>query len=200
MSDSVAALRKGVGDDLRDLAEQHYKHESVFLPVPQPPVYTSPSPSPASILEQEDRDRLQSAAGKVSRYASIGSLLGLGLGVALAFRIRKNRLAYFTAFRAIERPEAVVFPGGRTEKIPDITPLLKPTTPGDIVTYTFFSIAGIFLGGETGLLVGSAAASRTITSDPASRRRIETAFRKFKADALRRQADELDGGEGSLFS
>lgn len=65
-------------------------------------------------LEQEDRDKLQSAAGKVSRYATIGSLLGLGLGVALAFRIRRNRLAYFNAFRAIERPEAVVFPGGRT--------------------------------------------------------------------------------------
>jgi hypothetical protein len=80
-----------------------------------------------------------------------------------------------------------------TERIPDITPLLKPTTLGDIATYSFLSIAGLFFGGETGLLIGSAAASRTITKDPASKARIENAFRKFKADALRRQADELDG-------
>ena len=86
------------------------------------------------------------------------------------------------------------------EKIPDITPLLKPTTFGDIATYSFLSIAGVFFGGESGLLIGSAAASRTITNDPASKARIENAFRKFKADALRRQADELDGGRGILFA
>ncbi len=38
MSDSVAALRKSVGDELRDLAEQHYKHELVVPPrLPQLP-------------------------------------------------------------------------------------------------------------------------------------------------------------------
>jgi hypothetical protein len=50
-----------------------------------------------------------------------------------------------------------------------------------------------------GLLIGSTSASRTITKDPESRARIEEAFRKFKADALRKQADDLDGGKGMLF-
>lgn len=38
----------------------------------------------------------------------------------------------------------------RTESIPDITPLLKPTTLGDFATYFFASAGGLFLGGELG--------------------------------------------------
>jgi hypothetical protein len=76
--------------------------------------------------------------------------------------------------------------------------LLKPTTLGDFATYFFFGGGGLFFGGELGLLSGSTFAARTITGDPGRRARIETAFRKFKADALRRQADQLDGGKGTL--
>jgi hypothetical protein len=48
------------------------------------------------------------------------------------------------------------------------------------------------------LLSGYTFAARGISSNPESRARIETAFRKFKADALRKQADQLDGGKGTL--
>lgn len=65
-------------------------------------------------LQPEDREKLKSAANKVTRYATFGSLIGLGLGIALAIRLRQNRLAYFNAFKAMERPESVVFAGGRT--------------------------------------------------------------------------------------
>ena len=82
------------------------------------------------------------------------------------------------------------------EAIPDIAPLLKPTTLGDIATYVFFGAGGVFLGGETGFLTGSASVNRTISKDPDSRARIETAFRKFRADVLRKEADDLDGGKG----
>ena len=54
----------------------------------------------------------------------------------------------------------------------------------------------MFFGGELGLLGGSAGARRTITSDPESRKRIETAFRKFRAEVLRKEAAELDRGAG----
>lgn len=37
------------------------------------------------------------------------------------------------------------------ESIPDITPLLKPTTFGDFATYFFASAGGLFLGGELGM-------------------------------------------------
>lgn len=36
------------------------------------------------------------------------------------------------------------------ESIPDLTPLLKPTTLGDIATYFFATAGGLFLGGELG--------------------------------------------------
>jgi hypothetical protein len=76
--------------------------------------------------------------------------------------------------------------------------LLKPTTLGDVATYVLFSSGGLFLGGETGLLTGSYSASSTVTRDPEIKARIETAFRKFRADVLRKEADWLDGG-GSVL-
>jgi len=176
-SESLAAFRKSAGDDLANLAEEHLKHD----------------------LQQSDRDQLKSAATKVGRHATIGSIVGLGLGIALAFRVRGNRTAMFNAFKAKEKPTHVKFANGREEAIPDIAPLLKPSTFGDVATYLFFSVGGLFIGGELGLLTGSASASRTITRNPESQQRIETAFRKFKADALRKQADQLDGGKGTLF-
>ena len=84
------------------------------------------------------------------------------------------------------------------ESIPDITPMLRPTTLGDVAAYTLFSAGGLFLGGELGLLTGSYAGMRSITQDPESRARIEKAFRSFRADLLRKEADMLDGG-GSVL-
>ena len=77
--------------------------------------------------------------------------------------------------------------------------MLKPSTLGDVTTYFFFGVGGLFFGGELGLLTGSKFATRSITGNPESRQRIETAFRKFKADALRKQANDLDGGKLGVF-
>ena len=73
---------------------------------------------------------------------------------------------------------------------------MKPSTLGDAAAYFFFGAGGLFLGGETGFLTGSSSASRTISKDPETRAKVETAFRKFKADVLRKEADALDGGKG----
>ncbi len=69
------------------------------------------------------------------------------------------------------------------------------------MTYTFFGIAGVFLGGETGLLTGTWSAKRTIASDPERRARIEKAIRSFRADVLRKQLQDLESGrESSIWS
>ena len=60
------------------------------------------------------------------------------------------------------------------------------------------SIGGLFLGGETGFLIGSASAERTIIKDPETRARIEKAFQKFKADVLKKELQQLEDG-GSSF-
>ena len=39
------------------------------------------------------------------------------------------------------------------EAIPDLTPLLKPTTLGDFATYFLASAGGLFLGGELGKII-----------------------------------------------
>ena len=85
------------------------------------------------------------------------------------------------------------------EVIPDITPYMQPSRYGDIATYFFFGLGGTVLGGELGLLLGTWTASRALNKDPARRKRIENAYRRFKADYLRREAARLEaGGETSI--
>jgi hypothetical protein len=80
------------------------------------------------------------------------------------------------------------------EPIPDITAQISgPSRWGDAATYFFFSIGGLFLGGELGLLTGTASASRTITKDPAVRERIEKAFKNYRIDVLKREISALQG-------
>lgn len=45
---------------------------------------------------------------------------------------------------------------------------------------------------STGFFAGAASGSRSITKDPERRKRIENAFRNFRADVLRKEADALD--------
>ena len=90
-TESLAALRKSTRDELSKLAEEHMQHD----------------------LRQNDRDRLRSAVSKLSTHATVGSLLGLGLGVFLAYRLRTARTSMFNAFRAREKPTMVQFADGR---------------------------------------------------------------------------------------
>ncbi|KAF2479516.1 hypothetical protein BDY17DRAFT_40397 [Neohortaea acidophila] len=176
-SDSFAALRKGLGPELGALAEEHMKHD----------------PS----LQQSDRDALRSAASTLSTHVSIGSVLGLSLAVFAAYRLRSARRAMFNTFRASEQPTAVKFANGREEVLPDLTKVMRPSTLGDVATYTLLGFGGLFLGGETGVLTGTLSARRTIGADRESRERIEKAFKRFRADVLRKQADALDQQQGS---
>jgi hypothetical protein len=65
-------------------------------------------------LSPSDRDILKSAGSKVSTHAKIGSLVGIGLGIYTAMRLRTMRLAYFKAFKAMEKPVELRFADGRT--------------------------------------------------------------------------------------
>lgn len=69
---------------------------------------------------------------------------------------------------------------------------MQPSTLGDVATYTFFSITGLFLGGETGILTGTSSAKRTISKDPEVRARVERAFRGFRVDVLRKEIEGLE--------
>lgn len=193
-TDSLALFRKSLGNELGALAEQHYQHESVCL--------FSFSYHPANTLthslQPSDREALQSAASRVSTHTTIGSVLGLSLGLFLAYRVRSSRTAMFNAFRAGEKPVSVNFAGGRVEPLPDLTPMIKPSTLGDFAAYTLFAAGGLFFGGETGLLTGGISAQRVITRDPESKARIEKAFRTFRAESLRLEADQLEKGEKGL--
>jgi len=76
--------------------------------------------------------------------------------------------------------------------------MLKPSTVGDVASYVFFGAGGLFLFGELGALGGAYSATRKISQDPESRRRIEAAFRNFRADVLRKEADMLQQGDSVL--
>jgi len=168
--ESLAISRKNAGSELAQLAEEHMKHD----------------------LQQSDRDALNDAARKFSSYTAIGSIVGLSLGAALAFRVRRVRTQYFKAFRAIEKPTHVKFADGREQALPDLSNLLRPSPAGDFAAYVFFSAGGLFIGGESGLLAGSWAARRSVTSDAERKVRIERAVRRYRADVLRREVQKLE--------
>lgn len=91
-STPFAALRRDPRhDEFARLADEHMQHD----------------------LEESDRDCLKKAASRVSIPTTIGTLVGLGLGVYAAVRLRRARADVFRAFRAAERPTHVVFAGGR---------------------------------------------------------------------------------------
>ncbi|EMF16214.1 uncharacterized protein SEPMUDRAFT_145529 [Sphaerulina musiva SO2202] len=181
-SDSLAVFRKGFGPDLNELAEKHMQHD----------------------LTSSDRDALKNAASTVSLHATLGSALGIALSVLLAYRIRSGRKAMFRTFRTAEKPSAVRFADGREEVLPDLTPLLRPSRAGDVATFGFLGLGGLFVGGELGLLSGSLQARRSINQDGESRERIRNAFLRFQADALRKEAEALEknvtsGGMGGIW-
>jgi hypothetical protein len=96
-SDSLAILRRNIGPELAQLAENHIQHD----------------------LRESDREALNSAAKKLSTYTTVGSLVGLGLGAVLAFRVRSVRAQAFKAIRAVEKPTHVRFADGREGMILD---------------------------------------------------------------------------------
>ncbi|OTA99229.1 hypothetical protein M426DRAFT_325323 [Hypoxylon sp. CI-4A] len=170
---SFAALRKSEPhSDLGKLAEEHMKHD----------------------LTEEDRDALVKASTRVSIPTLVGTIAGVGLGLYAAFRLRRVRADMFNAFRATEKPTHVLFANGRKEAVPDVTPLMQPSRLGDIATYFFFGLGGTILGGELGFVLGTWSATRAISKDAGRRKRIETAYRRFRADYLRQEADRLESG------
>lgn len=80
--------------------------------------------------------------------------------------------------------------------IPDITDKVAPSKAGDFAAYTLLGVGGLFLGGETGLLTGTSLAGRKIREDEARVGRVREALRRFRVDALRKEAEALEkGGE-----
>jgi hypothetical protein len=171
VTDSLALFRSNRSKDLHKLAEEHLEHD----------------------LQSKDREILRRAGRKMSTHVGLGSLVGIGLGLYGAYKLRNMRLAYFNAFKAMEKPIELRFADGRIEKIPDLTTKLAPSRWGDAATFTLFGIGGLMLGGEMGLLTGSAGASRTLMRDPESRGRIEKAVRGYRVDVLRREIEEVRG-------
>lgn len=78
--------------------------------------------------------------------------------------------------------------------LPDVSAKLAPSSLGDFAAYFFLGVGGLFLGGETGFLTGSSVAASRVRADAERRRRVDGAYRAFKIDALRKQADALEKG------
>lgn len=94
-SSAFAAFRKSPRqEDLSRLAAEHLKHD----------------------LTEGDRDILAKASSRISTRATVGSILGLGLGVYMAYGLRRGRVEMFNAFRTARKPVQVTFADGTTGK------------------------------------------------------------------------------------
>lgn len=94
-----ALFRSHPNDELARIGEAHLKQD----------------------LSADDRARLKTAASRVTNYTTVGSLLGLGLGAAMAYRIHTNRVALYNAFKMVNRPVEVIFPNGRRGTCPSVS-------------------------------------------------------------------------------
>lgn len=190
----LAAFRRhNQHDELAQLAESHFQHD----------------------LTLDDREVLKGAAKTISWHASLGSIVGLGLGCFLAYRVRGLRKNWFNEFRTSDKPKQVIFHSGKTCKsylicssftdsnqadntlkvdVPDVTSRLAPSPLGDFAAYFFLGMGGLFLGGETGFLTGTSIAARRVRADTDRRKRVEDAYRAFKIDLLRKQTKDLEQG------
>ena len=88
---AIAAFRRGRSHELAELAEKHLQQD----------------------MRPEDRQLLKKATDNVSIYTSIGTALGVGAGLFLAFRFRQARIRTWEAFKTREKPVAVKFADGR---------------------------------------------------------------------------------------
>lgn len=92
---SLAAFRRHhQHDELAQLAESHFEHD----------------------LTADDREVLKGAAKTISWHASFGTIVGLGLGCFLAYRVRGLRRNWFNEFRTSDQPKQVIFHSGKTCK------------------------------------------------------------------------------------
>lgn len=90
---SIAAFRKSAQhDELAKLAESHFKDD----------------------LTPEDRELVINAAQTVGWQASVGSAVGVSLGIFLAYRVRRFRSHWFTEFLARDKPTQITFASGKT--------------------------------------------------------------------------------------
>ncbi|KAI7774027.1 hypothetical protein LA080_009450 [Diaporthe eres] len=170
---SLAAFRRhDQHDELAKLAASHFQHE----------------------LTTEDRQVLAGAAKTINWHASFGSIVGVGVGCLLAYRVRALRRNWFNELRTSDKPKQVIFHSGKTLDVPDVTSRLAPSPVGDFAAYFFLGVGGLFLGGETGFLTGTSIAARRVRADAERRKRVEQAYRAFKIDLLRKQLKELEQG------
>lgn len=103
-------------EDLSKLAQEHFDHD----------------------LSPEDKSALRTASKKVSRHTAIGSLVGLGLGVYAAVKLRRVRANVLAALRTAEKPVKVVFADGRTGRFSPPRDCRNKTPPT-----VFFCLTGL---------------------------------------------------------
>lgn len=127
----------------------------------------------------------------------MAAALGLGIGLWGTLALRRRRIVFYNASKTIETPIALQFKDGHSVPFPDI--IQPPSTFHTLFTGFLFATAGIFIGGEIGLLTGSISAKGAITRDEASKKRIDAAFRRLKADVMRKQADMIEKGDLPAF-
>ena len=99
VTDSLALFRSNRSKDLHKLAEEHLEHEFVLL---KPPSNANRVLQHTS-LQTKDREILRRAGRKLSTHVGLGSLVGIGLGLYGAYKLRNMRLAYFNAFKVTQK-------------------------------------------------------------------------------------------------
>ncbi|KAL8791608.1 MAG: hypothetical protein Q9195_005813 [Heterodermia aff. obscurata] len=143
-------------------------------------------------LSDSDREVLENAARKLRTYVTAGKILGLGLGLFSAFRIRRSKMQKYTAFHTQEKPLHVVFADGRIEAASGLSTVSKPSKFGHVATYTLLGLCGCAIGRDAGGFLGHMSNRKSLNQDPNLKVRVEELHQQLRAEILRKEADALD--------
>lgn len=146
-------------------------------------------------LTESDRLLMTTAERRHSAIVSLGTVIGLSLGLAFAYCRRRSAHQLYQTFLAKETPSSAKFYDGRETFLPDITAssYFKPTTTGAVATYVGLGIGGLIIGGGIAMALGCKVRERTIYGDAEAAKRIEYINFNMAIEVLKKLIDVVEG-------
>ncbi|KAK6533619.1 hypothetical protein TWF694_002555 [Orbilia ellipsospora] len=158
------------------------------------------------IVSPEDRQFLNDMDRKISGPVRTASLIGLSVGLFLAFRQRRGVMRAYRALRQEHRATTITFSNGAVQTLADVSMAPKPSRLGGLFTYTLLGFGGWLTGSTVGMWRARGVKERIMAEHPEVYKRIRKAERRSivedcrkLADTLERlnaQQEEAEGGEG----
>ncbi|KAF3902788.1 hypothetical protein AA313_de0204903 [Arthrobotrys entomopaga] len=158
-----------------------------------------------TLVSPEDRQFMAEMDRKISKPIRTGTLIGLSIGLLLAFRQRRAVTRAYKALRQEHHATTITFSNGVVQTLADVSMAPKPSLFGGLLTYMVLGFGGSIVGSSFGMWRATGVRERVMAEHPEVYKRIRKAERrsivedcKTLADTMERlnaQQEEAEGGD-----